>query len=196
MPGDLGVPAAFGGVVAERGDVGKLGLELGDELGGGDVVVALLADVGVGAGFGGELAGSVAVRDPGLEHLGAQPFDPDGVAANAISDTAETATRRRRQKRRATRNPHRPRRRTNESLSRRPKRPGGASVADGIDRAYFNQESRFGGAFYASSDPETALAKLASHGNPAGYGIRFAFKSGAANILDLTNPDVAASYGY
>ena len=43
----------------------------GDELGGCDVVVALLADVGVGAGFGGELAGAVAVRDPGLEHLGA-----------------------------------------------------------------------------------------------------------------------------
>jgi hypothetical protein len=55
-----------------------LGLELRDELGGGDVVVALLADVGVGAGFGGELAGAVAVRDPGLEHLGAQPFDPAG----------------------------------------------------------------------------------------------------------------------
>ena len=71
VPGDLGVPAACGGVVAERGDVGELGLELGDELGGGDVVVALLADVGLGAGFGGELAGAVAVRDPGLEHLGA-----------------------------------------------------------------------------------------------------------------------------
>ena len=50
----------------------------GDELGGGDVVVALLADVGVGAGLGGELAGAVAVGDPGLEHLGAQPFDPAG----------------------------------------------------------------------------------------------------------------------
>jgi hypothetical protein len=49
VPGDFGVPAAFGGVVAECGDVGELGLELGDELRGGDVVVALLADVGVGA---------------------------------------------------------------------------------------------------------------------------------------------------
>ena len=43
MPGDFGVPAAFGGVVAERGDVGELGLELRDELRRGDVVVALLA---------------------------------------------------------------------------------------------------------------------------------------------------------
>jgi hypothetical protein len=81
--GDLGVPAAGDGVVADRphaedGDVGQLGLELGDELRGGDVVVALLADVGVGAGLGGELAGAVAVRDAGLEHLGAQPSDPAG----------------------------------------------------------------------------------------------------------------------
>ncbi len=45
VPGDLGVPAACGGVVAERGDVGQLGLELRDELWGCDVVVALLADV-------------------------------------------------------------------------------------------------------------------------------------------------------
>ncbi len=65
------MPAAFGCVVAERGGVGELGLELRDELRGGDVVVGLLADVGVGAGLGGELAGTVAVGDLGLEHLGA-----------------------------------------------------------------------------------------------------------------------------
>jgi hypothetical protein len=61
VPGNLGVPAAFGGVVAERRDVGELGLEGGDELGGGDVVVALLADVGVGTCFGCELPGAVPV---------------------------------------------------------------------------------------------------------------------------------------
>ena len=51
--------------------------------GAADEVVALLADVGVGAGFGGELAGAVAVGDAGLEHLGAQPCDAvgdDGLA--------------------------------------------------------------------------------------------------------------------
>jgi hypothetical protein len=42
------VPAACGGVVAEGGEVGELGLELRDEFGGGDVLVALLADVGIG----------------------------------------------------------------------------------------------------------------------------------------------------
>jgi hypothetical protein len=39
MPGDLGVPAACGGVVAEGGEVSELCLELRDEFGGGDVVV-------------------------------------------------------------------------------------------------------------------------------------------------------------
>jgi hypothetical protein len=53
VPGDFGVPAAFGGVVAERGGIGELGLEGWGELGSGDEVVALLADVGVWACFGG-----------------------------------------------------------------------------------------------------------------------------------------------
>ena len=49
----------------------------------GGAPVALLADVGVGAGLGGELVGAVPVRDSGLEHLFTQPFDPvrdDGLA--------------------------------------------------------------------------------------------------------------------
>jgi RES domain-containing protein len=59
-----------------------------------------------------------------------------------------------------------------------------------------NGESRFGAAFYATDDPETALAEVASHGAPAANGIRFTFNSGAANIIDLTDSEVAASYGY
>jgi hypothetical protein len=55
VSGDFGVPAALGGVVMQFGDVGNLGLQCGDELGGGDEVVAMFADVGVGAGLGGEL---------------------------------------------------------------------------------------------------------------------------------------------
>jgi hypothetical protein len=77
VAGDFGVPAAFGRVVVECGDVGELGLELGDELGGGDEVVALLADVGVGAGLGGELAGAV----PNGLALGSQQ---DAVALEAV----------------------------------------------------------------------------------------------------------------
>jgi hypothetical protein len=52
VAGHLGVPAACLGVVAERPHVGQLALECGQELGGSDEVVALLADVGVGAGVG------------------------------------------------------------------------------------------------------------------------------------------------
>ena len=44
------------GVVAEGVNVGKLGFEDGLKLGGSDVVVALFADVGVGASVGDELA--------------------------------------------------------------------------------------------------------------------------------------------
>ena len=71
VAGDLAVPAAGLGVVAEFDGVGELGFELWEELGAGGEVVALLADVGVGAGLSGEVAGAVAVRDAGLEHLGA-----------------------------------------------------------------------------------------------------------------------------
>ena len=49
-----------GGVVAEGGDVGALGLELRDELGGSDVVAALLADVVVGRASAASWRGAVA----------------------------------------------------------------------------------------------------------------------------------------
>ena len=39
----------------------------------GDVVVAGFADVGVGAGARGGVAGAVAVRETGLQHLGVEP---------------------------------------------------------------------------------------------------------------------------
>lgn len=60
MAGGFGVPSSARGVVAR--DVVELGLEGWAELGGGDEVVALLADVGVGAGVGDEVPGAVAVR--------------------------------------------------------------------------------------------------------------------------------------
>ena len=44
----FGVPSATAGVVSQGGDVVALGLEGGAELGGGDEVLALLADVGSG----------------------------------------------------------------------------------------------------------------------------------------------------
>ena len=63
----------------------------GDELGGGDVAGAGLADVGVGAGLGDEIAGAVAVGDAGLEHLGGEPLDAvgdGGLAGRGDRDAA------------------------------------------------------------------------------------------------------------
>ncbi|MDQ2739465.1 MAG: hypothetical protein M3Y35_12815 [Actinomycetota bacterium] len=75
---DFGVPSAGFGVLAERGDVGELGLQGGGEFDAGREVVALFADVGVGAGLGGEVAGAVAVCNTSFEHLGAEQLDPVG----------------------------------------------------------------------------------------------------------------------
>jgi len=63
VAGDLAVPAPLDGVVVEGLGVGELALQLGEELAAGLVVVAVLADVGVRAGFGCEVARAVAVGD-------------------------------------------------------------------------------------------------------------------------------------
>jgi RES domain-containing protein len=67
---------------------------------------------------------------------------------------------------------------------------------NGIDPARLNPASRFGAAFYVSESPETALAEVAAHGGAATNGIRFAFDASSANVLDLTNPEVAGAWGY
>ena len=56
MTGHFAVPTAGLGVLAERGDVGELGLQGWHELDAGGEVVALLADVGVAAGFGDQVS--------------------------------------------------------------------------------------------------------------------------------------------
>jgi hypothetical protein len=75
VAGDFAVPAASPRVVAQGDFVVELGLQLWHEFGCGGVVVALLADVGVGAGIGGQMAGAVSVGDTGLEHFAVQPSD-------------------------------------------------------------------------------------------------------------------------
>ena len=52
VAGDFTVPSAGLGVLAQGDLVGELGLQLRQELGAADVVVALLTDVGVGACLG------------------------------------------------------------------------------------------------------------------------------------------------
>ena len=66
VTGGFGVPSSALGVVPELVDVGELGFKRWLELWGRKVVVALFADVGVGAGVGDEVAGAVAVRYAGL----------------------------------------------------------------------------------------------------------------------------------
>ncbi len=75
VTGRFGVPSAGVGVGFELFEVVDLGVDCGGELGRGCVVVALLADVGVGACAGGEVAGAVAVSDTCFDHFGVEPFD-------------------------------------------------------------------------------------------------------------------------
>src|SRR5215203_5553074 len=76
-------PAALFGVVTKVVDVVALAGEDVGSFGVGDEVVALFADVGVGAGAGDGVAGAEAVGDAGLEHLAVEPVDlgGDGPAA-------------------------------------------------------------------------------------------------------------------
>ena len=78
VAGDLGGPGALVGVVAQDVDVGELVGDRGGELRSSGEDGAGLTDVGVGAGLSDEVAGAVAVRDTGLEHLGVEPLDPIG----------------------------------------------------------------------------------------------------------------------
>ena len=69
-------------------------------------------------------------------------------------------------------------------------------VLDGIDPKFLNPNSRFGAAFHVAEEPGTALAEMAHHGVDSSTGIRFALDRNAMKVLDLTNPDVSATWGY
>jgi len=69
-------------------------------------------------------------------------------------------------------------------------------VLSGVGPKFLNPNSRFGAAFYVADSPGTTLAELAHHGASPTHGIRFNFNSSQARILDLTDPDIARSWGY
>jgi len=71
-----------------------------------------------------------------------------------------------------------------------------SSILKGIDPKYLNPDSRFGKAFYVAEEPGTTLAELMHHGIHPTHAIRFSMNSDAMRVLDLTNPNVAAKYGY
>lgn len=70
------------------------------------------------------------------------------------------------------------------------------SVLKGIDKKYLNAESRFGKAFHVAEDPQTALAEMIHHQVDPTTGIRFTMNRAAMKVLDLTDPKIAALYGY
>jgi filamentous hemagglutinin len=67
---------------------------------------------------------------------------------------------------------------------------------NGIDPDFLSSESRFGAAFYVAQNPETSLAELAHYDTEPLMAINFSMNSGAANVLDLTNPEIASAWGY
>jgi len=71
------------------------------------------------------------------------------------------------------------------------------SILDnGIDPAFLNPNARFGAAFYVAEQPTAALAELAHYKAEPFMAINFSTNSGAANVLDLTNLDIASAWGY
>ena len=85
MSCNFAVPTALERVISEFGFVVHLRLDLGQEIGAGGVVIALFADVGVGASFGREVARAVSVGDAGLEHFAETPaFQADFEATRAL----------------------------------------------------------------------------------------------------------------
>ncbi|AMO94017.1 hemagluttinin repeat family protein [Collimonas fungivorans] len=69
-------------------------------------------------------------------------------------------------------------------------------LGSGIDPAFLNANSRFGSAFYVAEQPSTSLAEMAHYGVEPTTGIRFSVNQNSLKVLDLTNSDTAAAWGY
>jgi hypothetical protein len=69
-------------------------------------------------------------------------------------------------------------------------------VLDGIDPKLFNEEARFGKAFYVAEKGDTAIREVAHHGNEATHIIRYELDVSKAKVLDLSDPRVAKKWSY
>jgi filamentous hemagglutinin len=67
---------------------------------------------------------------------------------------------------------------------------------NGIDPAFLNPNSRFRSAFYVAEQPQTSLTEMAHYGVDPTTGVRFSVDQSAINVLDLTDPNIASSWGY
>lgn len=108
---DLARPAPASGVGLELLDVDHLRAESGGELGRRGEIVARLADVGMGASLGRQVARAVAGREAGLEELRRDPGHPlghdrptDGRDRQRAADLADRRVIARRWPRSANRN--------------------------------------------------------------------------------------------
>jgi len=70
------------------------------------------------------------------------------------------------------------------------------SVLNGIDSAFLKSSSRFGPAFYVSEDASTTVSELSSQGATASHTITYDLNLSKAQILDLTDPAIADTWGY
>lgn len=70
------------------------------------------------------------------------------------------------------------------------------SIVNGIDPQYLNPNSRFGPGFYVTKHGETALAELTAHNVTGRYMIRFRVNIFGERILNLSDPIIAARWGF
>ncbi|HEX3045810.1 MAG TPA: RHS repeat-associated core domain-containing protein [Bacillota bacterium] len=77
-----------------------------------------------------------------------------------------------------------------------PSSSAGQSVLNGVDKAFFNARSRFGGGFYVSNEAETTVAELAAHENQATQVIRYSMNLSNQKVLDFTNSSIAGEWGF
>jgi RES domain-containing protein len=69
------------------------------------------------------------------------------------------------------------------------------SVLNAIDPKFFNPHGRFGPAFYVSGEQMTAALEVSKRGTPA-FVIRYRLDLSGARVLELTDPAVAARWGF
>ena len=70
------------------------------------------------------------------------------------------------------------------------------NILNGINPRFLNSESRFGKAFYIGNSAETVIGELTHHGVSLTHAIRYKINDRQANILDLTNPEIAKKWNY
>lgn len=72
----------------------------------------------------------------------------------------------------------------------------GMNLLNGIDPDRLDPRSRFGKGLYLSEIPETTLYELQHYNSTGTHVIRYSIEGKFANILDLTDPEIASQWQY